>query len=155
MTLFERKRREGGAALIVAMLMLSMMGVIGLAALDTVTLDQRVAGYQSRKRVSFYAAEAGVSEALATLQATGAPSVTATTLGDSSSYPHGQPTYGIAPGTTIDKIGGGNMDGMTLNISQGATSKYQMEYWKLEVEGAEAAGTTSRVEIAAGRFVGN
>jgi hypothetical protein len=139
------------------MLMLSMMGVIGLAALDTVTLDQQVAGYQSRKRISFYAAEAGVAEALSTLQATGIPSISpgSTIIGDASSYPYGQPSYSIAPGTTIDKIGAGNMDGMTLNISEGARSKYQLEFWKFEVEGSEQAGTASRLEVASGRFVGN
>ena len=69
-----RRSRQDGSALIIAMVMLALMGVIGLAALDTVTLDQQVASYQSRKRVAFYAAEAGVAEAFATLEASGTPS---------------------------------------------------------------------------------
>ena len=151
----ERKRRESGAALIVAMMMLAMMGVIGLAALDTAALDQQAAGYQSRKRVSFYAAEAGVAEALANLRSTGTPAVTATTLGDSASFPHGQPVYAQAPGTSIEKLGSTSVNGMTMNIAQGGSSTFSIDYWKFEVEGQEQSGTKSRIEVAAGRFTGN
>lgn len=153
-TMTERKRREAGMALIIAMVMLAVMGIVGLAALDTVSLDQQAAGYQSRKRVSFYAAEAGVAEALATLRADGTPVVTTTTLGDTSSYPHGQPGYALAAGTTIDKLGSSSMDEMEMNIDQGGAATYQIDYWKFEVEGQDVSGTTSRLEVAAGRFTG-
>ena len=39
------------------------MGFLGLAALDRVTRDEQVAGYQNRARTAFYAAEAGIAEA--------------------------------------------------------------------------------------------
>lgn len=137
------------------MLMLAMMGVIGLAALDTVTLDLRTAAYQGRKRVSFYAAEAGVAEALASLASTGTPSVSVTSLSDPASYPNGQPQYDLAPGTNIEKLGDGTIPGMAINIGQGGASTYQIEYWKFEIQGQEQAGTTSRIQVAAGRFVGS
>ena len=56
-------RRESGAALLVAVLLLAMLGVIGLASMETVTRDRQVAGFQNRARASLYAAEAGVSHA--------------------------------------------------------------------------------------------
>ena len=55
------RRRESGAALFVAVLMLAMMGLVGLASLDTVMRDRQVAGFQSRARTALYAAEAGVA----------------------------------------------------------------------------------------------
>jgi hypothetical protein len=47
--------------LFVAVLMLAMMGLIGLASMDTVMRDRQVAGFQSRARTALYAAEAGVA----------------------------------------------------------------------------------------------
>lgn len=55
-------RRERGSALFVAVMMLTLMGFLGLAALDRVTRDEQVAGYQNRARTAFYAAEAGIAE---------------------------------------------------------------------------------------------
>ena len=55
------RKHEGGAALLIAMLILAFMGVIGLASLDTVTRDRQVAGFQSRAQTALYAAEAGVA----------------------------------------------------------------------------------------------
>ena len=56
-----KRRHERGAALFVAVLMLSLMGIIGLASMDTVMRDRQVAGFQSRARTALYAAEAGIS----------------------------------------------------------------------------------------------
>jgi PilX N-terminal len=57
------RRRESGSALFVAVMMLTLMGFLGLAALDRVTRDEQVAGYQNRARTAFYAAEAGIADA--------------------------------------------------------------------------------------------
>ncbi|MDJ0853515.1 MAG: pilus assembly PilX N-terminal domain-containing protein [Myxococcota bacterium] len=62
------RRHERGAALLVAVLFLALMGVIGLASMETVTRDRQVAGYQSRAQTSLYAAEAGVNFALALIR---------------------------------------------------------------------------------------
>jgi hypothetical protein len=59
----EVRRSERGSALFVAVMMLALMGFLGLAALDRVTRDEQVAGYQNRARTAFYAAEAGISDA--------------------------------------------------------------------------------------------
>jgi hypothetical protein len=58
----ETRRRERGSALFIAVMMLTLMGFLGLAALDRVTRDEQVAGYQNRARTAFYAAEAGIAE---------------------------------------------------------------------------------------------
>jgi hypothetical protein len=58
------RKRESGAALLVAVLLLAMLGVIGLASMETVTRDRQVAGFQNRARVALYAADAGVAHAV-------------------------------------------------------------------------------------------
>jgi hypothetical protein len=58
----ESSRRERGFALFIAVMMLTLMGFLGLAALDRVTRDEQVAGYQNRARTAFWAAEAGIAE---------------------------------------------------------------------------------------------
>jgi hypothetical protein len=58
------QRREGGAALIVAILMLVLLGMIGLASMNTVMTDRQVAGHTSRARQALYAADAGVASGL-------------------------------------------------------------------------------------------
>ena len=62
------RRHERGAALIVAMLMLALMGLIGFASLNTVMRDRQVAGNSSLAQSALYAADAGVSAALDVLR---------------------------------------------------------------------------------------
>jgi hypothetical protein len=91
------RRREEGAALLVAVMMLVLMGMIGLAALDTVTQDRQIAGFQSRARAAFYAAEAGVGTSKNLVRTAGersvVPVLATTSLGDSAAYPYGRPSF--------------------------------------------------------------
>lgn len=91
------RRREEGAALLVAVMMLVLMGMIGLAALDTVTQDRQIAGFQSRARAAFYAAEAGVGTSKNLVRTAGernvVPVLATTSLGDTAAYPHGRPSF--------------------------------------------------------------
>lgn len=64
----EARCDERGAALLMAVLFLALMGIIGLASMDTVTRDRQVAGYQSRAQTALYAAEAGVNFGLALIR---------------------------------------------------------------------------------------
>lgn len=64
----EARRNEQGAALLMAVLFLALMGIIGLASMDTVTRDRQVAGYQSRAQTALYAAEAGANFGLALIR---------------------------------------------------------------------------------------
>jgi hypothetical protein len=58
------RRHESGAALLVAVLLLALMGVIGLSSMETVMRDRQIAGYQKRSQTALYAAEAGVAVAM-------------------------------------------------------------------------------------------
>ena len=65
---YSERRYEDGAALLVAVLILALMGIIGLSSMETVTRDRQVAGYQSRAQTALYAAEAGVAFAMGLLR---------------------------------------------------------------------------------------
>ena len=148
--------REGGSALFVTMLMLVLMGLIGFAALETVTRDQQVAHFVGRKTAALYAAEAGIAQAIDTLQNEGAPDVPTTSLGDSSLYPHGQPSYQLDPdaGTPVEDLGIAGVAGMNLAIGAGGPT-FIMKYYRVRVEGEAMGGSTSKLEVAAGLMVGS
>ena len=57
-------RRERGSALLVAVLMLALMGIIGIASLETVARDRQVAGFGNLAQSALYAADAGIAESL-------------------------------------------------------------------------------------------
>ena len=145
-------RRERGSALVIAMLMLVMMGLIGFAALSTVTRDLQVTGAQFRKKSSFYAAEGGVAEALETMRTTGIPGVTATNLGDGTTYPHGQPSYAAdsSVATPIDDLGIGGFPGMNLQVGQNGAPMFQMQMYRINVQGTSTGGGLTRLEIVSG-----
>ncbi len=94
-------RGEAGAALLVAVMMLVLMGLIGLAALDTVTEDRQIAGFQNRARAAFYAAEAGIGTSKNLVRTAGertsVPVLATTSLGDAAAYPHGAPSFSGDP----------------------------------------------------------
>ena len=152
-----RTRREGGSALLVTVMLLMMLGLVGLAALNTTTRDQQVAGFQNRKRIALYAADAGVAEVLETITTTHVPGLTTSTLGDSTLYPHGQPSYRPDPAFAdpIDDLGTAPFPGMSLNIGQNGLPTYQINYWRAHVEGRAAGGSQARVEAVAGALVAN
>ena len=89
----EDQRHSAGAALLTAILMLSMMAMIGLASLSTVMRDRQVAGYTSQAQAALYAADAGIAHGLDLLrtEVVGA----ALTAGDclSATLPNTAPTY--------------------------------------------------------------
>ncbi|MEE8582131.1 MAG: hypothetical protein V3T33_11140 [Myxococcota bacterium] len=155
----EMASREQGSALLIAMLLLVMMGMSGLAALDTVTRDRQVAGFQSRQRMAFYAAEAAVASALTQLEATGTPAVVNTDVGTAGIYPHGQPAFQLDPTVpvteAIELIGVRTIDGFDIGIGASGGATYQMQFWKIRVQGTSPGGSVSRLEVAAGKFVGS
>lgn len=54
---------ESGAVLIVALIMLLLMTVLGLTAMNTVTMEERMAGNLRDLNLAFQAAEAGLRDA--------------------------------------------------------------------------------------------
>ena len=145
-------RNQRGSAMVIAMLMLLMMGLIGFAALATVSRDSQVAGAQFRKKTAFYAAEAGVAKALETMRTTGTPTIPATHLADSTIYPYGRPSYAVdsASAEPIKHLGVGGFPGMNLQLGQDGTPMFQMEMYRVRVEGTAPGGSLSRIEIVSG-----
>ena len=157
MTPESRERRRGGSALLVTVMLLLMIGLVGLAALNTTTRDQQVAGFQNRKRIALYAAEAGVSEAMETLVTTSTISISTTTIADTGIFPHGQPSYRPDPAVAnpIENLGDAPFPGMGLNLGQGGLPTYQLNYWRIHVEGRAPGGSQARLEAVSGALKAN
>ena len=153
---YSRKRQQGSALLIV-MLIMVLMGIIGFAALEAVTRDQRVAGFMKRKKVAFFAAEAGVSAALHALRTTMEPDFAASTVGEASWFAHGLPTYSLdtSSGASSTNLGIGAMPGMNMQIGQNNTPKFMIRYWEVNVKGEAFGGTISRIAFASGTIETN
>ena len=152
------RAREAGIALLASVLLLLMLASIGLAALNVVERDQQVAGYLNRKAIALHAADAAVARALGTLAATGTPSVPATSMGDSSLYPAGQPSYrtDTTAADPIDKAGTGSLPGYQIGgAGGGAQAPYSIQYWKIRVQGEAPGGSIARVEVLTGALVAN
>jgi hypothetical protein len=67
--MFTRKlSSERGVATLIALLMIGMLLLIGLAALTTSDDESQIAGNEWREMKAFYAAEAGLEQAMSTLQ---------------------------------------------------------------------------------------
>lgn len=147
-----RARGREGSALFVTVMMLVLMAFIGFAALETVTADRQVAGYQTRARVALDAGEAGVSTALASLlndldsihALEGAAALDAynppfpagaTAVGEAGSWPYGQPSFGRDPAVAdaIDYLGSGaNCDFITALEDKVVWRK---SLWQIRVQG--------------------
>jgi hypothetical protein len=158
------RRRESGSALIITVLMMLLLGAIGISALDTVTRDQQVAGYQNRSSTAFYAAEAGVASAKDLVRANildgreslpFADSATPVLIGDTYSYPNGQPSFYGAPETgenaiesleqTVKMSGAAGSD---MRVGMG-TDRSRFQLWKIRVAGQTPEGAVSRIEVVA------
>jgi hypothetical protein len=145
-------RSQSGSAMVIAMLMLVLMGLIGFAALATVTRDVQVAGAQYQKKSAFYAAEAAISKALETMRTTGTPAIPSTDLGDGGVYPHGQPSYSVdtIEADPVESLGVGGFPGMNLQLGQDGTPMFQMQMFRVRVQGTASGGSLSRLEIVSG-----
>jgi hypothetical protein len=159
----ERDRRESGSAMLVAVMMLVLMGLLGVAALDTAGEDQQIAGLTNRSRSAFYAAEAGAAHGRQLIadadSRSAAPVLPATTLGDATLYSRyqAQPRYFPDPappsgGAAIQYVeDGGPAEGMNL-----ANPRYVNTIWRINVIGQspenaggiwEQRASTARVEV--------
>lgn len=153
----QNRRRREGTALLLTVMLLFMMALIGFAALDLVMADQQVAGFQNRRKVALYAAEAGIAQALESLQSNNVPTITASSLGDSSAYPFGQPSYApdaSAPEAVKD-LGEGPISGMAINIVGNAGALFQRRFWRIRVQGEAPGGSIARVEAVSSGLATN
>ena len=167
MSRIEGRKAESGAALIMTIVLLVLMGLIGLAAMETVTRDRQVAGFQTQSRMALYAAEAGLSDAkerlttdpnaydqtavipfpncVAPIPISDAPTYAAPYLGQPSYC--GDPTIGATP--PIQYVG---TQQVSINMDQ---TLPQEVYWlfRIRVQGQGAAiGQVERLDTVAGAF---
>jgi hypothetical protein len=151
------QKREAGIALLASVLLLLMLASIGLAALNVVERDQQVAGYLNRKAIALHAADAAIARALDTMATTGTPNVPPTTMGDSTLYPYGQPSYrtDTTSAAPIEKTGKGTLGGHTLNIGSNGGAQFEVQYWKIRVQGEAPGGSIARVEVLTGALISN
>lgn len=150
------RRREDGSALLVAVLLLVFMGLIGLAAMDTVTRDREVAGFTKRTRIAFYAAEAGAHVGLDLISSNpnkfNPPVISTTNLGQAADYPNSnQPQY---TADTVNSPCGGAVcfvrevpkrQGDSLG---GGTQGRMVAYWQVNAQGNGPNGGQARVEAS-------
>ena len=151
------RKRQQGSALLIVMLVMAMMGIIGFAALEAVTRDQRVAGFMKRKKIAFFSAEAGVSAALHALRTTQEPDFAPSAVGDSSWFAQGLPTYSLdtSAGASSTNLGSAALPGMNMQIGQNNSPKFTIRYWEVKVKGEAFGGTISRIAFASGTIETN
>lgn len=154
----ERRKRQGGVALFVSMMLLVLVSGLAFSALETAMRDQQISSIQARKRLSLQAAEAGVAAAQGTVaQGAQIPDIVLTPLGDAAIYPLGQPTFG--PDTSgappVQNLGAQAASGMNLRIDGNGAPKFQVQLWRIRVEGSEPLGIVSRIETSVSSFKGN
>ncbi len=153
-----RHRREGGVALLVAVLMLVLMGLLGMSAMDSVMRDRQIAGYTSRARAALYAADAGVAAALDLIQSTTVP--TALAPGDclSATLANGSLLNGTtyssdstAPNQLCVIASSEPCSELDASIEVGAGSVYLYTLWDIRVQGQTPDGAVARVHATAQR----
>ena len=160
MEIQNRRRRERGAALLVAMLMLALMGLIGFASMDTVMRDRQVAGNLSLSQNALYAADAGVAAALDLLRT---EIVTAAlSPGDclNSVLPNSTPlpntngsSYGpdTTAGNQICMLASAEpCSELDASIEQGQPI-FLYTVWNIQTQGLAPGGATARVQATAER----
>ena len=150
--------RRDGSALLIAMVMLSLMGLIGFASLDTVMRDRQVAGFQSRAQTALYAADAGIAESLEILknEITGASiaagdcltvKLTSTTLDN-------QAVYGPDTSAATDEIcmlaSADPCASLDASIEVGQPI-FLNTIWNMRAQGVAVGGATSRIHATAER----
>lgn len=141
--------------MIAAMMILALVATLAISAMETTTRDQQAAGIQMRSKVALLAAEAGLSISLSSMVGGATPDLPPATIGVVGDYPMGQPSYQLEPSvpTPIENLGARPAPGMSLNVN-GSGPKFQIQLWKLHVQGREPRGMTARVEAAAGSLWG-
>jgi hypothetical protein len=160
----EERRGEAGAALLVCLLLMAMLGLIGMASLETVAMDRRTGGFQSRSSIALYAAEAGVARAMRTLSESNLPAgaaalegflpaVATTPVGDASQHPGGAPTFAAddSVANPISYLGSGEpCEEWATSIEVGGPV-YLYSLWDIRVQGETPDGAKKRLQASATR----
>ncbi len=151
-------RHERGAALLVTMLLLALLGVVGMASMDTVTRDRQAAGYMGAAQAAFYAADAAVSESLDVLRT----EVLSPVIGPGDCLGQAIPTgslpngalYGADATAATDEICMAGIaedcDELVSSAEIGGTV-FRYTVWNLRTEGTGTGGGVSRIQATARR----
>ncbi len=151
-TIRESRRHERGAALLIAMVLMALMGIIGFASLDTVMRDRQMSGNHSLSQSALYAADAGIAAALEVVRtevvtAALAPgdcltgSIPTVTLPNGSSY-RPDPT---APPTICMLASAEPCSQIDASIEQGQPV-FLNTVWNLRAEGRAPGGAAARAQ---------
>ena len=154
------RKRENGAALLVAVLMLVLMGLIGMASLDTVMRDRQIAGHTSRARSALYAADAGIAASLNMVRTTTLPTalapgdcmgavLPATTLPNGTTY---QPDTTAASNSVCMLASADPCSELDASIEVGSGSTYLYTLWDMRVQGQTTDGAVARVQATSQRY---
>ena len=151
-------RRESGVALLITLLLLSLMGIIGMASLDTVTRDRQTAGNLKTAQSAFYAADAAVSGSLELVRTAvvGQSIAAGDCLGTpvpTGSLPNGS-TYGPDSTALSDEIcmtGIAEACNELVASAEIGGSVFRYSIWNLRTQGSGTAGSVSRIQAAARR----
>ena len=163
----ERSKREGGVALMLAVLLLITVSALALSTMQTVASDGTVAGFQNQEQMAFYAAEAGIVAArdivrnmggrdeIPTYPADYPDEANPITLSDAGEFETGdQPTYFVDPDIAIPIgwIGDGAPCTEGCNMTLGG-QKYNHTKWGINVVGESPSGDQKRIEVVATRLL--
>ena len=152
------RRREGGAALLIAMLLLTAMALIGFASLQTVMRDREVTGYTSQSQTALYGADAAIADSLEVIrtQSVGNQVVAGDCLAapvPTATLPNGV-TYGpdgTAPTNQICMLAAAEpCEEMASSIEQGQPI-YLYTVWNVRTQGVAPGGATARIQATAER----
>jgi Tfp pilus assembly protein PilX len=152
------RRHERGAALLISVLMLLLMGMLGMSSLDTVMRDRQIAGFTSRARSALYAADAGVAAALDLVRTSDLP--TALAPGDclganiaTTSLPNGASFApdSTAPASLCMISSAEPCSELDASIEVGSGSVYLYTLWDMRIQGQTPDGAVARVQATAQR----
>lgn len=163
------RRREGGMALMLSILLLITVSALALSTMQTAASDGSVAGFQNQEAMAFYAAEAAVAEARNLVRQMGERSqlpdypadfpdqANPVELSDASDYPTGeQPVYYADPNppasAAIGYVGEGKQCTEGCNMTIGG-QKYNHTKWQINVVGESPSGDQKRLEVVATRLL--
>jgi hypothetical protein len=161
------RRREGGMALMLSILLLITVSALALSTMQTAASDGTVAGFQNQEAMAFYAAEAAVAEARNLVRAMGERSqvpeypadfpdeANPVELSSASDFPTGeQPVYYADPNppTPIGYVGEGRQCTEGCNMTIGG-AKYNHTKWQINVVGESPSGDQKRLEVVATRLL--
>jgi PilX N-terminal len=134
-------RNDTGSALIMALLILLVLTLLGINAINTTTFETGISGNERARVEAFYAAEAGIQEALSRLSELKVPgkgSIKETQLREGLSY------WGGTPEDRSDPKGiesPGFVLGPGDDPSEGVYKRYRIRITGL------ASGTAQQIEV--------